>query len=103
MVDAPPAVRSSRQVGAVRWFLFLVLTGFSWSARQLGDATVSDPVGSALLSLGLLIIGGVLAGELAVRFRAPRITGYLLLGMMAGPHALGLQTARDAQLLRIFE
>lgn len=87
----------------MRWFLFLVLTGFSWSARQLGDTTVSDPVGSALLSLGLLIIGGVLAGELAVRFRAPRITGYLLLGMMAGPHALGLQTARDAQLLRIFE
>ena len=60
-------------------------------------------MGSALLALGILIIGGVLAGELAVRFRAPRITGYLLLGMMAGPHALGLETARDAELLRIFE
>ncbi len=87
----------------MRWFLFLVLAAFSWSARQLGDAAVSDPVGSALLSLGILIIGGVLAGELAVRFRAPRITGYLLLGMVAGPHALGLETARDAQLLRLFE
>ncbi|MDX2438308.1 MAG: cation:proton antiporter [Acidobacteriota bacterium] len=87
----------------MRWFLFLVLAAFSWAARMLGDATVSDPVGSALLSLGILIIGGVLAGELAVRFRAPRITGYLVLGMVAGPHALGLETARDAQLLRIFE
>lgn len=87
----------------MRWFLFLVLTAFSWSARQLGDATVEDPAGSALLSLGILIIGGVLAGELAVRLRAPRITGYLLLGMLAGPHALGLETAHDAQLLRIFE
>lgn len=56
-----------------------------------------------MLSLGILIIGGVLAGELAVRFRLPRITGYLLLGMLAGPHALALETTRDAQLLRIFE
>lgn len=87
----------------MRWFLFLVLTVFSWSARRLGDTAVSDPAGSALLSLGILIIGGVLAGELAVRFRAPRITGYLLLGMVAGPHALALETARDAELLRIFE
>ncbi len=87
----------------MRWFLFAVLTAFSWAARLLGTATVNDPAGSALLSLGILIIGGVLAGELAARLRAPRITGYLLLGMAAGPHALGLETARDAQLLRIFE
>jgi Kef-type K+ transport system membrane component KefB len=87
----------------VRWFLFVVLAAFSWAARLLGTTTVSDPAGSALLSLGILIIGGVLAGELAVRFHAPRITGYLLLGMVAGPHALGLETARDASLLRLFE
>ena len=87
----------------MRLFLFAVLAAFSWAARQLGDAVVNDPVGSALLSLGCLIIGGVLAGEFAVRFRAPRITGYLVLGLLAGPHALGLETARDAELLRPFE
>ena len=87
----------------MRWVLFLVLAGFSWSARLIGTSSAEDPVGSALLSLGCLIIGGVLAGELAVRFRLPRITGFLVLGMAAGPHALGLQTARDASLLRIFE
>ncbi len=86
----------------MRWFLFVVLAVLSWAARLLGTNAVSDPVGSALLSLGVLIIGGVLAGELAVRFRAPRITGYLLLGMVAGPHALVLQTAGDAGLLGIF-
>jgi Kef-type K+ transport system membrane component KefB len=80
-----------------------VLAAFSWAARLLGTTTVSDPLGSALLSLGIMIIGGVLAGELAVRLRAPRITGYLLLGMLVGPHALGLETARDSQLLRLFE
>jgi len=87
----------------VRLFLFLLLAALSWAARLLGTATVNDASGSALLGLGILIIGGVLAGELAVRFRAPRITGYLLLGMVAGPHALGLETAHDAELLRLFE
>jgi Kef-type K+ transport system membrane component KefB len=69
----------------------------------MGGAAVDDPAGSALLALGSLIIGGVLCGELAARLRVPRITGYLVLGMLAGPHALALETAGDAELLRLFE
>ncbi|MDH3813311.1 MAG: cation:proton antiporter, partial [Acidobacteriota bacterium] len=87
----------------LRWAFFLVLAVFSWTARYVGGAAVDDPAGSALLALGCLIIGGVLSGELAARLRLPKITGYLVLGMIAGPHALGLETARDAGLLRIFE
>ena len=87
----------------MRWALFLVLAAFSWIARFVGGAAVDDPAGSALLALGCLIIGGVLCGELAVRLRLPKITGYLVLGMVAGPHAVGLETARDANLLRLFE
>jgi Kef-type K+ transport system membrane component KefB len=87
----------------MRWLLFLVLAGFGWGARLLGRGFVDDPAGSALLSLGCLIIGGVLAGEAAARVRVPKITGYLVLGMVAGPHALALETARDAELLRLFE
>ena len=70
---------------------------------QLDRGAVDDPVGSALLALGCLIIGGVLSGEVAVRSRLPRITGYLTLGLVAGPHALALETARDAELLSLFE
>ena len=87
----------------MRWSLFLVLAAFSWVARLIGRGVVDDPSGSALLSLGCMIIGGVLVGEAAARIRFPRITGYLVLGMAVGPHALGLQTARDAELLRLFE
>jgi Kef-type K+ transport system membrane component KefB len=87
----------------VRWALFLVLAAFSWTARFVSGAVVDDPAGSALLALGCLIIGGALCGELAVRLRLPRITGYLVLGIVAGPHAVGLETARDAKLLQIFE
>jgi Kef-type K+ transport system membrane component KefB len=87
----------------MKWALFLVLAAFSWAARWMGRVAVDDPAGSALLALGCLMIGGVLSGELAVRLRLPRITGYLVLGMAAGPHALALETARDAELLRLFE
>jgi Kef-type K+ transport system membrane component KefB len=87
----------------MRWVFFLALAVFSWGARLVGGTAVDDPAGSALLALGCLIIGGVLSGELATRLRLPRITGYLVLGMAAGPHAVGLETARDANFLRIFE
>ncbi len=87
----------------MRWAFFLVLAAFSWGARLVGADAIVDPVGSALLALGCLIIGGVLFGELAGRLRLPKITGYLVLGMAIGPHALGLETARDAELLRLFE
>ncbi len=87
----------------MRWFLFLSLAAFSWAARRLGMETIDDAAGSALVVLGCLVIGGVLAGELAHRFRFPRITGYLVLGMIAGPHAVGLETVRDAEMLRLFE
>jgi Kef-type K+ transport system membrane component KefB len=87
----------------MRWFFFLMLAAFSWAARLIGTDGVDDPAGSALLALGCLIVGGVLTGELAVRLRLPKITGYLILGMAAGPHALGLETVRDTELLRLIE
>ena len=87
----------------MRWFLFGVLAAASWSARMIGFGVVDDPAGSALISLSCLIVGGVLVGELASRWRLPRITGYLVLGMAAGPYALGLETAADARFLQLFQ
>jgi Kef-type K+ transport system membrane component KefB len=87
----------------MRWFLFAVLAATSWTARALGVGVVEDRAGSALISLSCLIIGGVLSGELAARWRLPRITGYLVLGLLAGPYALGLETADDARFLHLFQ
>ncbi len=87
----------------MRWFFFAVVAGGSWAARLLGREAVDDLAGSALLGLGCVVIGGVLAGESAARLRLPRITGYLVLGIVAGPHLLGLVTASDHDMLRLFE
>ena len=59
----------------MRWFLFALVAAGSWAARLLGRESVDDVAGSALLGLGCLVIGGVLAGESAARLRLPRITG----------------------------
>ena len=87
----------------MKWFFFIVLGGASWALRVLGAGIVEDSSGSALLALGCLVLGGLLAGEFAARFHLPRVTGYLILGMLAGPYALGLETLGDAQFLHLFE
>jgi Kef-type K+ transport system membrane component KefB len=87
----------------MKWLFFVVVAALCWGARRLGETSVMDPAGSALLALGALIIGGYLAGEAALRWRLPRVTGYLVLGLAAGPYALGLETLADARFLRLFE
>lgn len=87
----------------MKLFFFAVLVGVTWGVRRLSESAVIDPAGSALLALGSLMIGGLLAGDLAVRFRLPRLSGYLLLGLVAGPYAIGLETVADARFLRLFE
>src|SRR5882762_8673644 len=44
----------------------------------------------ATLALGFLLLAGHLGGELAKRFRLPRITGFLVTGFVVGPAWLGL-------------
>ncbi|HET7631907.1 MAG TPA: cation:proton antiporter [Gemmatimonadaceae bacterium] len=46
-----------------------------------------------LLTFGFLIIAAYSAGELAATFRLPRIIGYLVSGVLFGPHVLGVAPA----------
>jgi len=87
----------------MRWLFFILLAASSRMLRFLDGGMAGHEAGSALLALGCLILGGFLAGDLAERFRLPRVTGYLLLGMVAGPYALGLESHGDAEFLRLFE
>ena len=93
----------ARREPTVRWFLFLVVAAISWTARAVGFSVQADPAASALLSASCLIIGGVLAGELAASWRLPRVTGYLVLGLIAGPYAIGVATEADTRFLHFFE
>lgn len=57
---------------------------------------------SATLLLGFLLLAAFVAGELAREIRLPRITGYLVIGLVFGPHVLALlprQTVTDFRLI----
>lgn len=43
-----------------------------------------------LLSVGLVILLGLLGGKLSHRFKIPKVTGYMLIGLAFGPSVLGL-------------
>jgi Kef-type K+ transport system membrane component KefB len=54
----------------------------------------------ATLALGFLLLAAHLGGELAKRFRLPRLTGFLLTGLVVGPAWLGLVRADEVLALR---
>jgi Kef-type K+ transport system membrane component KefB len=59
-------------------------------------------VGDVLL-FGALLVAGLIGGEVAQRFAAlPRITGYVLVGVACGPHALDLVHAPLLAGARVF-
>lgn len=54
------------------------------------------------LALGFSLIAAALTGELLERVHLPRVTGYLLFGMICGPYVLNIITrpmARELQLI----
>ena len=56
----------------------------------------------AALALGFALIAAALAGELFERVKLPRVSGYLMFGMMCGPYLANIITlpmARDLQLV----
>ena len=61
------------------------------------------PAFSGLLLFGALLMAGLLGGEAVHRFVAlPRVTGYVLVGVACGPHALDIAHAPLFAGARVF-
>ena len=65
------------------------------AAGPRGETTVSG----ILLALGFTLVMAMAAGEVLRRFRLPRLTGYLLFGLLVGPYLGNLITASMARQL----
>ncbi len=72
--------------------VWLVVLGASEAAP--GQQTIG-------LALGFALIAAALAGELFERIRLPRVTGYLLFGMICGPYVANIITRPMARELQI--
>src|SRR5277367_2414943 len=63
----------------------------------LATRAVPDSVGGVgtIAAVGYLLVAGTLTSELVSILRLPHLTGYLLAGIIAGPHVLALVDERS--------
>lgn len=86
----------------MRRLLALVLTiGVVWLVVSMTGDTAAPPRATAL-ALGFALIAAALTGALFERIHLPRVSGYLVFGMVCGPYLANIITrsmARDLQLV----
>ena len=70
--------------------LALVLL-ITWFVRQAGTEEAFQ-LRSTGLALGFALIAAGLAGTLLEKLRLPRVTGYLIFGMICGPYLANIIT-----------
>jgi trehalose-6-phosphate synthase/Kef-type K+ transport system membrane component KefB len=67
--------------------------------RQLGGPDATE-LPSTALALGFTLVVALVTGELLRRFRLPRLTGYLLFGLLVGPYLGNVITEPMARQLQ---
>lgn len=72
----------------LQFAMLLVVLGLAWAEQHW--AATGDVVFAAIAGLGLLFMAGALISEIVEVIGLPHLTGYLLAGMVVGPHLLGL-------------
>jgi Kef-type K+ transport system membrane component KefB len=80
----------------------ILILGTMIAIQRAGPPLVASTV---VLPLGFSLIAAYLLGTLADRLRLPRLSGYLLFGLLCGPFLLNLITAtmaRDLQIINGF-
>jgi trehalose-6-phosphate synthase/Kef-type K+ transport system membrane component KefB len=78
--------------------LALTIVAVIW-VRQLGAAAAGS-AGTAL-ALGFVLVGAWITGDLLRRFNLPRLTGYLIFGIVVGPQIGNVITASMAGQLQV--
>lgn len=71
---------------------FLVATYGLMSAARSFAGGVADDLPAGALAFGYLLLAAFFAGRLFARVRLPRLTGYIVTGIVAGPSVLALIT-----------
>ncbi|NIP13521.1 MAG: hypothetical protein GWM88_01770 [Pseudomonadales bacterium] len=88
---------SQRTIG--RALTLVVISLLALLLRFLGPL---PQMASSTMLLGFLLLAAFVAGELARDIKLPRITGYMVIGILFGPYTLGLvprQTVNDFRLI----
>jgi Kef-type K+ transport system membrane component KefB len=83
--------------------LLLIALGLMHAAASFApEPGLGSGRAAVTLGAGFLLITALLAGNLFKQCRLPRLTGYLVTGLLVGPYAMELVTERMLVDLRIF-
>lgn len=97
---ATPASGTLRRIAA---FALIGLLMAALRARG-GEVVAGDRfVGDTSVVLGFLLLATYLAGALVGDLKLPRITGYIVAGMLIGPAILGLVEQGDVERLKVID
>lgn len=81
-------------------FFLLLLSGLMQATRSFTAGPASGSIGTAL-GFGYLLLAGFFAGKVFKAFKLPKLTGYLMMGVIAGPSLLRLVNEQMLQQLQI--
>ncbi|HSN56757.1 MAG TPA: cation:proton antiporter, partial [Candidatus Sulfomarinibacteraceae bacterium] len=79
-----------------------VVAALVWLILGTLDREVPPGAAQSTLLLGSLLLAAALIGKIVERVLLPRITGYILAGIVIGPHAAGFLDAAALARLDIF-
>lgn len=78
----------------------LLVVGTAWAVVALAGHDGAG-VSTAALAIGIALIAATLTGSLFERLRLPKITGYLVFGMLCGPYLASIITRPMARELYV--
>lgn len=87
-MSAAPAPPKSLGTRIVQATMLVLLFALLWAATRAMPHTAGEL--GAIAALGFLLLIGTLTSELLEPFGLPHLTGYILAGILAGPHVLNL-------------
>jgi Kef-type K+ transport system membrane component KefB len=90
---------SARRIG--RLLTLVVIALLAALIRALGPLEDLEALAGSTMLLGFLLLAAFVAGELARELKLPRITGYLAIGILFGPHVLRLLPRETVQGFRL--
>jgi trehalose 6-phosphate synthase len=88
------------EFGMKRLFAVALVVAAMIAVRSMGPMRAGDARGTAL-ALGFTLVAALVTGEFLRRFRLPRLTGYLLFGLLVGPYLGNVITEAMARQLLV--
>jgi Kef-type K+ transport system membrane component KefB len=82
--------------------LAIVISLMGLALFAFGDAVVFADARSTM-TFGFLLLAAYLIGDVLSRFKLPKITGYILAGILFGPHLLDLVSAGTVRELKLID